>query len=171
LVATALLNVVQEHFQERDQTPNKNRFPNRTHFWSKLALGSHARGTESEAIVTLPYPVRQKIYGGTIRPSGGRKFLAIPVNALAYGRLARSFKNLVFRRAGKGSSASAVLVAIGTTGKGAKKANRPVGEVMYQLVAKVTQAPDPDTLPSDQQLLDAAYGALNENADAILEVI
>ena len=116
----------------------------------------------------MPYPVAQKYYGGVIKPGPGKKALAIPVNAAAYGRLARGFKGLKLVRSGKGSNRSAVLVAIGEAKNGQKRA---VGEVMFILVKQVVQKADPHTLPSDSALLSAAYEELNANAEAILEAL
>jgi hypothetical protein len=171
LIGTAILRVIQDHFQERDQSPNKNRFPNRSHFWSKLALGSHFRATDSEAVVSLPYPFAQKFYGGTIRPGPGKKFLAIPVAPIAYGRLPRAFKNLKVLRTANGSKSQAVLVAVGDGAKRLKKGQQPAGTPLFVLVRKVTQQPDAAALPTESAILDAAYQELNDNAPLILEAI
>lgn len=171
LIGTAILRVIQDHFQERDQTPNRSRFPNRSHFWSKLALGSHFRATDSEALVSLPYPFAQKYYGGTIRPGPGKKYLAIPVAPIAYGRLPRAFKNLRVVRSANGSKTQAVLVAVAEGAKRAKKGAQPVGQALFVLVRSVTQLPDAAALPTESAILDAAYRELNENAPLILGAI
>ncbi len=75
------------HFAQRDKEPNKAGFP-RSHFWNrevrqKTALRSFSADQATVGIASRPF--RQRLRGGTIRPGPGKRFLAIPMRAEAYG--------------------------------------------------------------------------------------
>ena len=141
---------VKDHFRKRELgSPNKQGFP-RTHFWRKEGFDKTAVAevTPDRATVTIgSAAIGFKLRGGTIRPGPGKKALAIPLTALAYGR--RPSENhipglFVRRRAGR--------AAYLATREG--KALR----VHYLLLRSVTQRADHDTLPDNlrQTVLDRA---------------
>ena len=75
------------HFLQREaNTPNKQGFP-RSHFWAKVSDKTALREvTANRAVVGIASaPFRQKLRGGTIRPGPGKRLLAIPTRAAAYG--------------------------------------------------------------------------------------
>lgn len=155
----------------------------RTNFYAQAA-----RGTSSEmrpngfAVSVNQVGIRQRFFGGTITPKGGKKYLTIPMRAEAYGRRARDFNNLRFAMVpGIGPAlveANATLIR--RTKKGFVPASRggsgythlfgemegvkassvsggdygnTGGGVMYRLVRKVQQRPDPSVLPSREALI------------------
>jgi hypothetical protein len=148
---------LRDHFQARNQEPNKQGFP-RKNFWAGIgratALSSYSA---SEAVVTVSDPaINQKVYGGTITPKRGRA-LAIPLIGEAYKAgspraLQNNFLRLLVTKAGK-----AFLVERETT-KG--KSMSFAGRFWYQLVPKVTQAPDPRALPEPSYLEGSVLAAI-----------
>lgn len=124
----------------------------------------------------MPREVAQRYYGGPIRPTGGRKFLAIPANRMAYGRSPRSFIDLVFIVV-QGRPALAKIKQAQTyhelnfhdapsnRGKEGKvrvkrvksgKVDKPI--VMFWLVRGVVQKGNPNVLPP----MDSIYGAAEQ---------
>lgn len=67
----------------------------RTHYYADLARGVTCDITSDGAAVRVTgLGVALHYYGGTIKPTGGRKYLTIPVDPEAYGRRASEFNNL-----------------------------------------------------------------------------
>lgn len=139
-----LERTLQAHFVRRDREGNARGFP-RSHFWSREVRAKTALRafTADRATVGIDSPAfRQKLRGGTIRPGPGRRYLALPVRAEAYGVLPRAgtIEGLFFLRS-KGS------------GK-AWLARREDGalRVYWRLVRSVTQAADPEALPPIETL-------------------
>lgn len=150
---------LRDHFQARNQEPNKQGFP-RKNFWAGIAnktLFSSMSLSGDEAVVTVSDPaINQKVYGGTITPKRGRA-LAIPLIGEAYKAgspraLQNNFLRLLVTKAGK-----AFLVERETT-KG--KSMSFAGRFWYQLVPKVTQAPDPRALPEPSYLEGSVLAAI-----------
>lgn len=83
---------LKKHFAARDQEGNKQGFP-RQHWWAREVRAKTAfRGATADQ-ATVGIDSRQfahKITGGTIRPGPGRRFLALPMRAEAYGVLPRA---------------------------------------------------------------------------------
>ena len=86
----------------------------------------------------------------TIKPSGGKKYLTIPVNAAAYGKRAGEFgKSLRFMRVGP--KKTAILAVPGDKGR--------QFETMYVLVPSARQKQDRILLPSDADITAIAEEA------------
>jgi len=143
---------LQAHFASRP--PNKQGWPSQG-FWAKVS-GATLRGPvdESSARIDIAEPaINQKIFGGTITPKGGRKYLALPAIAEAYGKSPLVFdflEPLFSRRQGR----VIALIEKEQQGKGWG------GRVWYWLVKSVTQRADPQALPPEKAfaaaLLDEA---------------
>lgn len=159
---------LRRHAADRNSEPNRKGWP-RTNFWSRRIRANTVLSevTESSAVVDIAAPeIRQKVYGGTITPQGGRKFLAIPARAEAYGKSPLSFANLRFVFTGKGKGMLVADDAIqGPTQRGQKRiAKKQTGAAYYFLVKSVTQNPDPRALPNEAEF----YAALVREAEAFL---
>jgi len=159
-IGAAMLSAVQEHFDRREHEPNKMGAP-KTGFWAKISAGTSVTSSETEAVVTIPAPILQKLYGGTIRPVNS-KALAFPVSPRSYGKTAREMRadgETKFVPLNRGN-----LVGIITS----IEAKGVVGEVLFLVVRQVTQAADPNAIPSTGSLMKAAMDAVEESADALL---
>jgi len=121
--------------------------------------------------------VNQRLNGGTIVPTGGRRYLTIPATSAAYGIRAREASvNLVFafalnergrwqpalvaetnyeRTVSRGKNAGQVKRAA----KG-QKATQGAGKVWFWLARRVTQKPDPTVIPTETELRDRVEDAL-----------
>lgn len=156
-MAASVANLIREHLVRKDQIPNRLG-GTRTHFYAAAARGTNWTAGDNSAEVTIAKDgIRQRLLGGTIRPVN-RKFLTVPVSPLAHGRTAAEFgaelRLVVFGGTASNANAFGMLVL----GRGA------VANVLYLLVRKVTQAPDPTVLPTDQEIADEALSALREAA-------
>ena len=160
IVATAMQTVVRRGFKAKAQTEH-NPFGKPSTFWLRMLDGTSQSATAEEAVVSVPYEAGLRSTGGTIRPTGGRKALTIPLAAESYGRSARSFTDLVFvPKHGQdefGEGGEAIGLLIRHTGPDSY-------QVLYRLVAKVVIRPDAAVLPTDEAfaaeiLSDLAFAA------------
>lgn len=171
VAARGLSNVARDHFDDLDRTRPNRLGGRRTHFWRAVRRSVQAPAVRGSAgVVGINHVgIRQRIEGGVIRPVR-RKFLTIPARSEAYGRTAREFSNLHFEITDQGPALVESLVTrirLGRAGKnGQRGAVKSLGEsggaVMFWLVRKVTQKPDPNALPSDAALADGAVQALRD---------
>lgn len=155
------VNEVKEHFLARNREPNSMGWPKRN-FWSREGRDNTGPGEvtgDSAAVVVASAAIAHKFSGGTIVAKRGR-FLAIPLTAEAYragspreGNMPGLF--LVRRKGDTGRAFLAVADQLGAKApRGAKgMAPRDRGiRPQYLLLARVTQAADPRTLPPAEQL-------------------
>lgn len=71
---------LQRHFRALNKRPNKRGW-RKTNFWSGIAKSTTFVSTTSNTATVAIQEGRKfaaKVFGATIRPTGGRKFLAIP---------------------------------------------------------------------------------------------
>jgi hypothetical protein len=140
-------------FQLDHESPNKQGWP-RQHFWARIgkrtAFDPSKTTPDAATIVVSDPALAAKVYGATIKPTQGRKALAIPLVAAAYGVQPRSgiIPGLfVFRRKdGNG----AFLVARDQKGG-------PL-TFYYRLLSQVTVPKDPLALPPPALLGPALAG-------------
>ena len=114
----------------------------------------------------------QRVYGGTITPQTA-KALAIPISPVSYGRVPSDFTGLFLLKTPKGAylvqSGEQISEQTGRTvglRKGGGNAGRRIRaslNFLFKLVASVTQDPDPDVLPSQQEINETALAALAAN--------
>lgn len=165
-IADACTAITRRLFAENGSRPNRNNWKP-TGFWQRMAGGTVAVATPEAAIVRMPREVAQRYFGGTLSPTGGRKFLAIPAREEAAGISPRDLPGLKFIRTGPDN---AVLVQEDQTvkAKGARarkdgsfRTEQIGGGVFYFLVRSVTQTGDKSVLPGDEEYLAAAKGGLN----------
>lgn len=149
LAGRTVERALKDHFRARGREGNRRGFP-RTHFWAREGVTKTAllAADANQAAVIVSSPaIAHKVRGGVIRPGAGKRFLAIPLTALAYGRRPseRHIPGLFFRRAG----ARGYLAARDASG---------ALRVHYLLVARVVQRPDPRALP-EASILEAQITA------------
>lgn len=138
---------LRRHFVNRDREPNKLAPGRREHFWAQVrdAVGNPEIVTGGAEVTIADARFAIKVFGGTIVPREASA-LAIPVNALAYGRRPAVFEeetgHPLFRPKGKrvlmaelGSPAEAVTI--------------------YVLAKSATMVADPRALPEPGVLEEA----------------
>lgn len=173
--------VVRHHLVAKNATPNKLG-GRRTNFYNRAAQSVNvqvpAPGTSVVSINKVG--LRQRLEGGWIRPTGGRKFLTIPAIAEAHGRRASEFSNLRFGYTqGRNGGLVPALVEASSTqlkfGRQRKDGTRAVsvtgssgGRAYFFLARQVFQQADPSVLPTQQQIAEgAAEGGRNLLAAAM----
>ena len=146
-------NAVREHLFARDATPNRLGSTHRTHYYGRAGRSTHFTVEGNSVVIAVTQiGIRQRFYGGTIKPKTA-KYLTIPVNPAAHGKTAREFGDLelVFGPGGR-------PIALARKARG----KRRFGEIMYLLLKSVTQAPDASTLPSMPALAAAIRPELDK---------
>jgi hypothetical protein len=94
VMGVAVRNLVRERFTAKAATEH-NPFGKKSTFWSRMVRSTRSIATPSCATVAMPAEIRLRYMGGTVKPTGDKKALAIPAAAEAYGRRPRSFAGLV----------------------------------------------------------------------------
>lgn len=167
MASTVSAERVQPRFRELAAT-NRNPFGARGGFWNRMLAGTRARADQRGAYVDMPREVAQRAFGGTLRPTGGKKYLPIPARTEAYGKSPREFDNLRFVPFKSGAKALVQRVELKVIRhksgrkKGTIKEIQEIGGagVLYWLVTSVTQRGQRDVLPSAAEILDASiHGA------------
>jgi hypothetical protein len=162
----ALKKTVKRHFRSRSARPNALGGAT-TQFWERAADGTRSEADDAGATVSMQVagysgngnPIAQRLFGGTIFARPGHA-LAIPVNPDVHGipaREARRGGNTKLIPFGKGQGNRLGIIVRTRDGKS-------TGEILYILLSKVTQKPDPTVLPDDETLKTAAYTAVEDAA-------
>ena len=173
-IGEAEVLLFQNHF--RNAPPNKYGYPS-TGFWKGAVRATNYTATDAGVTINVnQVGVRQRYQGGDIYPTGGRKYLAIPARAEAYGKAPGEFNNLqlAFRRTGGRVQAFALVEAAATQiklGRKNKSGQRSYdtqvtgGGVYFWLVKHVHQNPDPSVIPDRRDMMHVA----KETMDDIVE--
>ena len=176
-VGAGVSKLVKDHFLGLNATRANQFGGKRTNFWAATAKSTNYQPGNGEVTISInKVGFRQRLEGGTIRPTGGRKYLTIPAVAEAYGKRAGEFSNLRFgfTEGRSGGLVPALVEASASTvkfGRARKDGTRGVktgssgGRAMFFLVRKVFQRADPSVLPTEAQITGAAINAV-ENAVA-----
>ncbi len=132
-----------------------------TNHLETVANQIEAASDEKQATIKIPRASRLRAAFGpyTVVPTGGRKFLTIPVAAEAYGRSAKTFTDLQFLRVGPKKTPVLAKPAIGVKG------DSPLN-VLYVLVKKADIKEDRRLLNFD----DMRDTAVQTSADYIAEL-
>ena len=152
VMANAGRIVIQDHFATYAQT-NRNRFGRPSTFWKRMRQATYAESDSTVAAVVMPREVAQRRFGGTIKPTGGRKNLTIPLDRAAYNKSARTFQDLFVLTLKRGGTERRFL---------AMKLRKNRIKVLYALRESVTQTGSADVLPSDSKIVDAVREAAVE---------
>lgn len=174
-----LARELQGHFRARNTEPNRLGGV-KTNFWKDVADATvMTEATETGATVTIAEAhYRIHLFGGTIKPTGGRKWLTIPLVREAHGRRVREYEKQtgrkLFRLPGRkvlmertGHGSDSFLAANSTDTIRGKNGYRKVGigggstlRAVYALAGSARIKQDPRALPTQEQLLSA----LNDTA-------
>lgn len=143
-------NFTRKHFIDLNRTRPNQLGGKRTNFYTQAARGTtFASDAHGADISVNQVGIRQRLEGGVIMPKNG-KYLTIPARAEAHGRRAREFSNLKVMF-GKGGVPVALVEADSTRVKDRKEQG---GGVMYWLVRRVVQQPDPSVMPNLGRMKD-----------------
>jgi len=171
--AQAAADLTSDHLFRLDETNANHMGGERTHFYASAAKSVQPAKVEGRgaAFIITQIGLALRWLGGTITAGKGAssatggptKYLAIPARSEAYGKTPGEFDDLQFvpRGPGRGMLVQALQTAI-TFGKKLKSGARDFhtstvgGLVMYWLVTSVTQQPDPNVMPSEKALGEAA---------------
>lgn len=143
---------LQRHFLRRNREPGKGRMFGRAmpkqNFWARMRRATaYQRSSEEEAVVAVSDPaMAARVRGAVIKPTGGRRNLAIPVRPEAAGVLPRSglIPGLFPKRSARGN-----LFLMAADSGGALRA-------YYLLKRQVVHPVDPKALPEDESVQAAA---------------
>ena len=153
--ARAMSNTLIRHFREKNLTPNAKGFK-RSNFWSQAADSVTHRVEGNAAIADVRKEgVLLRWKGGTVRPTNGRRALAIPADPSVAGIWPSEY-------AGKKGGAKTFLLwrkgenrgFIGTAVKGQKEP-----KVLWWLVSRTTHKPDPSAVPETSVMVAAVERA------------
>lgn len=156
VIANATSELFKSHFAARAMV-ERNKFGKPPTFWKRMRGSVRSFSSASTAGVEMYRPVAQRYYGGTIRPTGGKRWLTIPINKLAYRKSARSFEDLSIYTSHIGNKFLSM-----ETGKGKKRKT----VLMYLLKESVTQKGDKTVLPSKSDISASSKAALKMYLDA-----
>ena len=184
VLAARLANELADHFRTRNAEPNKRGW-SKTGFWGQVARSTGVtRADEAGAEVSVAdQRFRIHVHGGTIKPTGGRKYLTIPLvpearglNVASYERKTRKklFRigraRVLFETKREGTqpitrrtTASRWDAKSGTRSKVTLRAMTQLRAV-YALAKESRIKPDPNALPDPARL----EAALREEADDLL---
>lgn len=165
-VGPACARVVNRHL--RSLGTNKRGWPS-THFWADAARATNwSHDPEGVLIKINKVGVRQRYHGGHIGPVN-KEALAIPISPVSYGHTPRDFPGaFVLRTKSKG----AYIVQYGETvgqqtgapvtrqGGNASKRLKATLIFLFKLSSGIDQEPNPDVLPTHEEMREAAIDAL-----------
>lgn len=160
--------VLRDHFAQRESEPNKRGWP-KQHFWDQIRGATAVSRVDREgAEITVNDPrLAQKIYGGEIKPGAGKKYLALPAIAEAYGRSPGGVPNLhpLIRMISGERRVIALAENLASEikfGRLKKDGSRTVtqtasriGTIWYWLVKSVNQPKDQRALPTNEEFEQA----------------
>ena len=144
----------QKHFKALDKRPNKRGW-RRLGFWRGIAAAtSFLSADEKGATVSISGvegpKFAAKVFGATVKPKGGKKFLAIPAIEARYGVMPSTLPEgeLEFKRTRKGGLLGKIRADGSMT-------------VHYWLVKSATIPRDANALPSAETVLEDAKKSIN----------
>ena len=169
----SLARVLQTHFREKNTEPNKMGAP-KTNFWKQVADATALTEATDEGATVMIAESRFRIhlFGGVIKPTGGRNFLTIPLIAEARGLRAASYEQqsghklfrlpgvrLLFERSDNGTQSTITRNTVSTrradgsyrqVALRARSLIRPV----YALATEANIKKDDDALPPAAYIAD-----------------
>jgi hypothetical protein len=168
-IAPAAAQCIKDNYQR--QPPNKMGFPS-TGFWADAVRATRWEILpDGVLVITDKLGVRQRYFGGIISAGKGissatgqstKYIIASVASPEAYGKLPSEISGLKFVRFGRGQDAPAALVAVRATateispkkrGQGFNPTAQQIGlVVLYWLKRSVTQKPNPNVLPTADEM-------------------
>lgn len=153
--ALGVADCVSEHLRKKNLTTKPNRFgmPKSNYYGEASEAVRTAVKGETLAEVSVDYPgIALHYEGGTVRPK--KKALAIPVSPSVAG--------IWPSEAGAFSSGEGTSLFWPKNSRHGFIKDNASGELLWLLVPKATIPADPDVLPTDAEMLDAAATYVGE---------
>jgi hypothetical protein len=145
-----------------------------THFWADAARGTTWGAQGDSVLISInKIGVRQRYYGGTIKPVKA-KALAIPISPVSYGHLPSEFPGLFLLKTAKGAylvqpgrelSDKGNVIGRRRAGGNAGRRQKASLNFLFLLSAGVTQDPDPNVIPSEDELAETSMALLDRAID------
>jgi hypothetical protein len=178
-LAQRLSDLLADHFRGRNSEPNKRGWA-KTNFWSQVGRATDVGEIREDGATVVVAEARFRIhlFGGTIKPTGGRKFLTIPLVQEARGISVATYERktgrelfrigharLLFEKRSRGGTSSLIG---GGTGRSFRKGTasevplkaRQQLRAIYALARQARIKADPNALPP----MPSIVAALNEEA-------
>jgi hypothetical protein len=159
-MAGAVANQFRAHFKSLSKS-NKNKFGAKNSFWDRMRSSIREEATDTVSAISMDRAVALRRFGGIVKPTGGRKFLTIPISAKAHGKKATEFADESFiwpPQAGTDSISRIVkaykekyIAIIDDSGK---------LELLYRLVRSTKHKPNSLAIPSDNDVQRIVFGTL-----------
>ena len=153
-VGMGFARTLQTHFKTLDKRPNKRGW-RRLGFWRGIAAAtSFLSADEKGATVSISGvegpKFAAKVFGATVKPKGGKKFLAIPAIEVRYGVMPSTLPQgeLEFKRTRKGGLLGKIRADGSMT-------------VHYWLVRSANIPRDANALPTPETVLEDAKKSIN----------
>ena len=153
-VGMGFARTLQTHFKTLDKRPNKRGW-RRLGFWRGIAQAtSFLSADENGATVSISGvegpKFAAKVFGATVKPKGGKKYLAIPAIEARYGVMPSTLPQgeLEFKRTRKGGLLGKIRADGSMT-------------VHYWLVKSANIPRDADALPTTDAVLEDAKKSIN----------
>lgn len=146
-----VMNVVKAHLVRKDGRSSPEAGMRRTGYWGDAAASVSAEVDGNVAVVSIPKEgVALHYYGGTVRPTGGKKALAIPKSPRTQGKRAEEFdpKHEIMYLVWPKKSKTGTL------------RDRETGEILYLLTGSAKIKADDDVLPKDEEMYAGAQAAM-----------
>lgn len=183
IAAASAAQTVRDHFTERERS-DAHRTASRLGARPSGLYADFARATHFELgppgvadVVVSHVAIRQRVEGGTIRPTGGRKYLTEPAIAATYGRRASDFDGrLVFawvtdlatQRTGKALVAEdAIVKPVGRARRDGTRRTKEVAPsgVYFWLIREATQQGDPSIIASGDAIAKGIAEQLKDHVE------
>jgi hypothetical protein len=171
-IGTEVKKQVQTHLLGRGR--NKKGWPT-TNFYPRAAKSTTSSYNATSATVSInQIGVRQRYYGGTIRPVKA-KALAIPISPVSYGHVPSDFPGLFLLKTPKGAylvqagqelSEAGNIVGRKRAGGNAKRRRRAELNFLFALKGSVYQEPDASVLPTEADITKTALREIQRHVEA-----
>jgi hypothetical protein len=157
VIGRAATNTYRAHFNGLNRSRPNQLGGRRTNYYAGAARATSFTlvGTDTVLISINQVGIRQRVFGGTIKPTRS-KYLTIPVAPEAHGKRAREFGDLVVIFGARGQP---IALARKPQGK------RGYGTILFRLVKSVTQRADPTVLAPREEVLAAIKTAVTSTID------
>ena len=145
----------------RRKPANRRGFPSRG-YWAAAADSVSVLPSSggTAAVEIAKEGVALHYYGGTVLPKDGGKALAIPLAAQVYGKKPSEWSG--FRRGDEAGDDDVLQLFWPKNSAHGFLKHRDSGDLLYLLVPKATIKADPDVLPSEADMQDAAQEKIME---------
>jgi hypothetical protein len=152
-MANAVSEEVKDLFSAISNTQKENKFGKGHTFWKRMIKSVRPVFSATSSVVEMNRAIALRYFGGIVRPTGGKKFLTIPVSKDAYNKSARSFPGMfVFRYAGDGEKGKAYLAMQSGKGDEVGPGKKNKLTLMYLLLKYTKHKPDRSVLPTRQRI-------------------